>query len=385
MTNAVERTYDTLFTKNFIPWKFHPRFSDFEPTLSSNSTYVKSITLYQNASDPATIVKSTGSVDESYTLDMLANGEVTITAASSIGLLYGLTTLTQLFYECNGGGVYTTLAPVHITDAPKFPWRGLNVDTSRTFKPMSDMYAMVDALSYNKMNRLHWHVTDAQSWPLEIPSMPELADKGAYASFQKYSPADVQALQEYGALLGVEVVMEIDNPGHTSSIAFAYPDLIAAFNEADWSSYAAEPPSGTLKLNSTAVYDFLEKLFDDLLPRLKPLTSYFHLGGDEVNMNAYTLDDTVGTNSSATLQPLMQKYMDRNIQQVLAAGLVPLVWEEMLLDWNLTLPSETIVQTWLSDASVAETVAKGHKALAGNCESKMYASLVTDTDWAVGR
>ena len=298
---------------------------------------------------------------------MLANGTVTISAASSIGLLYGLTTLTQLFYACSGGGVYTMLAPVHITDAPKFPWRGLNVDTARTFKPMSDMYAMIDALSYNKMNRLHWHVVDSQSWPLEIPSLPALANKGAYASFQKYSPEDVQALQEYGALLGVEVVMEFDNPGHTSAIAFAYPDLIAAFNvQPNWDSYAAEPPSGTLKLNSSAVSEFLETLFDDLFPRLKPLTSYFHLGGDEVNVNAYTLDDTVGTNATLVLQPLMQKYMDRNIQQVLDAGLTPLVWEEMLLDWNLTLPSETIVQTWLSDESVAATVAKGHMTLAGN-------------------
>jgi len=197
--------------------------------------------------------------------------------------------------------------------------------------------------------------------------MPELADKGAYVASQKYSPADVQALQEYGALLGVEVVMEIDNPGHTSSIAFSHPELIAAFNvQPNWDSYGAEPPSGTLKLNSTDVYNFLENLFDDLLPRLEPLTSYFHLGGDEVNMNAYTLDETVQSNDSAILQPLMQKYMDRNIQQVQSAGLTPLVWEEMLLDWNLTLPEDTIVQTWLSDASVAETVALGHKALAGN-------------------
>ena len=160
---------------------------------------------------------------------------------SSIGLLYGLTTLTQLFYKHTCGGVYTTMAPVEITDAPRFPWRGLNVDTSRTFKPMSDLYAMIDALSYNKMNRLHWHITDAQAWPLEIPSMPELADKGAYISFQKYSPEDVRAIQEYGALLGVEVVMEIDQPGHTSSIWFAYPELIAAFNvQPNWDDYAAE-------------------------------------------------------------------------------------------------------------------------------------------------
>ena len=368
IANAIERTYDTLFEKNFVPWVLNPRLSNFEPTHTNSSVYVKSIVLHQTAADPANIKKPlVGDVDESYTLSMLAAGEVSIIAASSIGLLYGLTSLTQLFFECPGGGVYTKLAPVHIEDAPKFPWRGLNIDTSRTFKPMSDMYAMIDALSYNKMNRLHWHITDGQSWPLEIPALPLLASKGAYATFQTYSPADVLALQEYGALLGVSLIIEIDQPGHTSYIALAYPDLIAAFNvQPNWNDYAAEPPSGTLKLNSTAVSTFLETLFDDLLPRLKPYTSYFHLGGDEVNLNAYNLDPTVASNDTAVLQPLMQKFMDRNTAQLQAAGFTPLVWEEMLLTWNLTLPASTIIQTWLSDASVAAVVATGHRALVGN-------------------
>jgi hexosaminidase len=232
---------------------------------------------------------------------------------------------------------------------------------------MSQLYAMIDALSYNKMNRLHWHVTDAQSWPLEVPAIPDLADKGVYEASQRYSTDDVKNLQEYGSLLGVEVAMEIDNPGHTSSIHFTDPDLITAFNQQpDWTNYCAEPPCGSLKLNSTKVYDFLDKLFDDLLPRLQPLTSYFHLGGDEVNKNAYLLDDTVRSNESSVLQPLMQKYMDRNMKQVQEYGLTPLVWEEMLLDWNLTLPKETIVQTWQSDQAVADVTAKGYQALVGN-------------------
>lgn len=368
VANAVERTYDTLFNKNFVPWMFHPRFSNYEPPEHSKKTYVKSIVLQQNASDPAGIEKPiTGSVDESYTLVVTADGQVTVSAASSIGLLYGLTTFTQLFFEHSSGGVYTKLAPVHIEDRPTFPWRGLNVDTARTFKPLALLKRTIDALLYNKMNRLHWHVTDSQTWPLEIPALPELANKGAYTATQKYSPADVVELQQYGALLGVEVVIEIDNPGHTSSIAFSHPDLIAAFNvQPKWDDYAGEPPSGTLKLNSTAVSDFLQTLFDDLLPRVKPHSSYFHLGGDEVNANAYTLDETVGTNASAVLQPLMQQYMDRNVAQVIGAGLTPLVWEEMLLDWNLTLPGSTIVQTWLSDSSVASVVSQGYRALAGN-------------------
>ncbi|WPH04861.1 putative cytochrome 52A4 [Acrodontium crateriforme] len=367
VNNAIERTYDTLFNKNFVPWKFHPRFSDYEPH-NGHGQYIRSIDLVQTAADPANINKpAIGDVDESYKLSMKSNGQVTITAKSSIGLLYGLTTLTQLFYEHTNGQVYSPLAPVEISDAPKFPWRGINLDSSRTFKPLPDIFKLIDAMAYNKMNRLHWHITDAQAWPLEVSSMPELADKGAYVAFQKYSQDDVKKVQEYGSVVGVNVFMEFDNPGHTSSIAFSHPDLIAAFNhQPDWNTYCAEPPCGSLKLNSPAVYSFLEKLFNTIIPQFKPLTSYFHLGGDEVNMNAYLLDDTVKSNSSAVLQPLMQKYMNRNMKQVKAAGMTPLVWEEMLLDWNLTMPKDTIVQTWLSDESVAAVVNKGYRALVGN-------------------
>lgn len=371
MVNAIERTVDTLFKKNIYPWKFYPRNSDWEPAVpTSSSPYIQSIKLQQTKADPANIMKPVvGEVDESYKLSLTSSGDVVITAASSIGLLYGLTTLTQLFFSHSCGGVYTNLAPVEVQDQPKFPWRGLNIDTSRAFKPMEDMYSMIDALSYNKMNRMHWHITDAQAWPLEIPTIPELTAKGAYAPFQIYSVADVKSLQEYGALIGVEVVMEVDQPGHTSSIAYAYPELITAFNvQPDWTNYCSEPPCGSLKLNDSAVPAFLQKLFDDLLPRLKPLASYFHLGGDEVNYNAYTLDNTVGTNKSSVIQPLLQKFMDRNQNQLKSEGFTPLVWEEMLLDYNLTLPKDTIIQTWLSDQSVAEAVKRGYRALAGNYE-----------------
>lgn len=368
VANAIQRTRDTIFEKGFVPWKFNPRFSSFEPDSSGDKALVHTIALKQNGSDSEDILKAmTGDVDESYTLTLSEDGEATITAASSIGLAHGLTTFTQLFYKHTAGGAYTNLAPVTISDAPLFPWRGLNVDTSRTFKPLADMYRTIDALAYSKFNRLHWHITDSQAWPLEIPSMPDLAGKGAYAAFQIYSPEDVRAVQEYGALLGVQVVLEIDQPGHTASIWHSRPELIAAFEQLpNWDTYAAEPPSGTLKLNSSAVDDFLEALFDDLLPRLKPLAAYFHLGGDEVNKNSYNLDDTVRSNESAVLQPLMQAFMDRNMAQVTGAGFVPLVWEEMLLDWNLTLPANTIVQSWQSDANVAAVAAQGHRVLAGN-------------------
>ncbi|KAG9574840.1 putative cytochrome 52A4, partial [Aureobasidium melanogenum] len=367
ISTAIKSTTQTLFEQNFVPWKFHPRHSDFEPATNASCTYIKTVYLKQTDADPANVTKPlAGNVDESYSVSIATNGQATITASSSIGIAHGLTTFTQLFYKHSSGGVYTPYAPVNITDAPKFQHRGLNMDVSRVWYAPADIIRMIDALAYNKFNRLHLHITDAQSWPIEIPALPMLAEKGSYREGLTYSPQTMAYIQDYGASRGVEVILEIDMPGHTSSIAYSYPELIAAFNEKDWSAYAAEPPSGTLKLNSSAVAEFLDTLFEDLLPRVLPYSSYFHTGGDEVNVNAYNLDDTVRSNDTAILQPLMQAFVDRAHAKVRAAGLTPIAWEEMLLTWNLTLGSDVVIQTWQSDEAVAQTVSKGHKALVGN-------------------
>lgn len=170
----------------------------------------------------------------------------------------------------------------------------------------------------------------------------------------------------YGNMLGIETAIEIDMPGHTSSIWFSHPELITAFNAQPYSTYCAEPPCGSLKLNDSAVYSFLDTMFDDLFPRISEYSAYFHSGGDEVNFNAYLLDDTVKSNDTAVLQPLMQTFIDHVHGKIRAAGLTPIVWEEMLLTYNLTMGSDVMVNCWLSDESVAQTVAKGHRAIVGN-------------------
>jgi hexosaminidase len=217
------------------------------------------------------------------------------------------------------------------------------------------------------MNRLHLHATDSQSWPLEIPSLPSLAKKGAYHPTLIYTARDFRDIQHHASLQGIQLITEIDMPGHTSSIFHSLPSLIAAFNQyPNWATYAAEPPSGTLKLNSSAVTSFLDTLFADLMPRVAPYTNYFHTGGDEVNLNAYALDDTVNSSAVDVLQPLMQRFVSANHDRVRAAGLTPIVWEEMLLQWNLTLGGDVIVQSWRSDDAVAQIVNRGHKVLVGN-------------------
>ncbi|KAH7064271.1 glycoside hydrolase superfamily [Paraphoma chrysanthemicola] len=365
---AIRSSWKTIFKQNLYPWKFHPRDWE-EPSPTNSATSVSEVNIRLLANDPPDVAKSrAGEVDESYSLELKVDGKATITANSSVGIARGLNSFTQLFYaHSDGKHVYTPYVPVTIRDAPKFEHRGINLDVSRNYFSVSDIKRQIDAIAYNKMNRFHLHVTDSQSWPLEIPTLPELSAKGAYRPDLVYTAKNFADIQHYAAIQGVELITEIDMPGHTSVIHYSFPDLIAAFNiQPDWDTYAAEPPSGTLKLNSTAVYDFLETLFNDLLPRVSPYSSYFHTGGDEVNKNAYNLDDTVKSNDPAILQPLMQKFVDRNHDQVRAAGLTPVVWEEMLLEWNVTLGDDVIVQSWRSDEAVAEIVSKGHKALVGN-------------------
>ncbi len=369
MEAAIRRAQDRIFTDQFIPWKFHLRNTDFEPSSSAPKTYINSVSVQQNATDPVNVHKPlAGAVDESYTLSISTDGRVSITSVSSIGILYALETFTQLFYQHSGNaGVYTPYAPVTIVDSPKFPHRGLNLDVARNYYSPSDIMRTLDALSWNKFNRLHLHLTDAQSWPVDIPALPELSLKGAYMKGLSYSPEVLADILQYGTDRGVEVIIEFDMPGHTSSIGLSHPELITAFNiQPDWPTYAAEPPSGQLKLNDSAVYAFLDKLWADFLPRVYPYSAYFHTGGDEVNANAYLLDEGVRSNVSSVLQPLLQRFLDYNHAKVRAAGLTPMVWEEQLLQWNLTLGSDVVVQTWQSDEAVAQTVANGHKALAGN-------------------
>lgn len=365
--NAIRAAWTTVFKHGFYPWRFHPR--NWDEPMPGKDAYIDHVDIRLLAPDTSDVATAlAGEVDESYTLSVTESGIASIAANSSIGIARGLTTFTQLFFQhSDGEHFYTPLAPVTVADAPQFEHRGINLDVSRNFIPVADIKRQIDAAAYTKMNRLHLHATDSQSWPLEIPSLPDLARKGAYRPDYIYTTADFADLQRYAALQGIQLITEIDMPGHTSSIWYSAPDLIAAYNQQpDWSTYAAEPPSGTLKLNSTAVSTFLDTLFADLMPRVAPYTAYFHTGGDEVNLNAYTLDNTVNSSSSTVLQPLMQAFVSANHERVRAQGLAPIVWEEMLLMWNLTLGPDVIVQSWQSDAAVLSIVEAGHKALVGN-------------------
>jgi hexosaminidase len=232
VTDAIKRAKKNLFKEGLVPWKLVPRneLSSFEPSLNASKKYITSLAITQTGTENSTSFKpQDGQVDESYNLTITADGQAFITSPSAYGVLHGLSSFVQLFYKhsAKGAGIYTNLAPVEICDAPKFAHRGLNMDVARNWYPVESIERTIDALAFNKFNRLHLHVTDAQSWPLEIPAIPELADKGAYSSGLSYSPSDVKSLQEYAQARGIEVIIEIDMPGHTTSIGLAFPELMA--------------------------------------------------------------------------------------------------------------------------------------------------------------
>jgi hexosaminidase len=231
-------------------------------------------------------------------------------------------------------------------------------------------------MAFNKFNRLHLHVTDAQSWPLEIESLPNLASKGAYAPELTYSSTVLKELQVSAADRGIELYLELDMPGHTASIGHAFPELIAAFNkQPDWGSWGASPPSGTLKLNSGKVNDFIDVLFHDLLPRIGKFNTHFHTGGDEVNLLAYSEDETVNSTKFQIIRPHLQDFIDRIHGKLRAAGITPIVWQEMALDWNLALDKRVIVQAWQDSSAVDLLTRSGHQVIVGTNDFWVGASI----------
>lgn len=366
VTGGVCRAMNAILHQGFVPWKLYARnaVKDREPSADKAKTLITELEITQTGTDDASTWKPVGgSVDESYSLSVDLAGSAKIEAVSAVGVLRALETFTQLFYQHTKGGVYTQLAPVIIEDAPKFPHRGILFDVARDFFPVNSILKTLDAMAQNKLNRLHIHATDSQSWPLEIPAMPDLTKNGAYAPVAIYTPDDIANIQAYAIQRGIEVIFEIDTPGHIGIVAETYPDIITAWGAQPWTNYCAEPPCGQFRLNESKVDDFLDELMDDLLPRLSPYSAYFHTGGDEVNFNAYWLDPTVNTNDSSVIIPLLQNFTDKNHARIRKAGLIPLVWEEIPKNYNVTIGDDVVVQSWLGDGAVQLLTSQGHQVI----------------------
>ena len=209
--------------------------------------------------------------DEGYNLTIAASGSSgsVLTASSIYGALHGLESLSQLV-ERSTHAILNV--PVAIEDRPRFGYRGLLVDTGRHFLPLSFLKHVVDGLAANKLNVMHWHIVDFQSWPCNSSTFPALAGKGAYSPAAVFSPADMRELVAYAKARGVRVMPEWDVPGH-SAIGYAFPELMAC---------ASGPNQiGVLDPTQDAVYSMLNQFFTEMMTIFTD--DYVFLGGDEVN------------------------------------------------------------------------------------------------------
>ncbi|KAJ3997919.1 N-acetylhexosaminidase [Lentinula boryana] len=299
---------------------------------------------------------------EGYSLTVPEDGSAaTIKANSTLGLFRGLTTFGQLWYDLSNT-TYTVEAPITITDSPVYPYRGFMLDTARNYFPVSDILRTLDAMSWVKMTTFHWHMVDSQSFPLEVPEFPQLSAKGAYGSSLVYSTDDVQNIISYAAARGIDVLPEIDTPGHTAVIAQAYPEHVACPGATPWATYANEPPAGQLRFANADTTNFTASLISSVSSRFPG--KYFSTGGDELNTECYAIDDSTQADLNATGKTLEQALdaFTQSVHGVLEnSGKTPVVWEEMVLDFNLTLSNNTIVMVWISSADAAAVADKGFR------------------------
>ena len=194
-------------------------------------------------------------------------GRCEVHARTTVGAMYGLTTLAQAV-EGSPGRRLLLGAPLEIHDAPRFPHRGLLLDTARHFLPLAVLLRAIDAMSRAKMNVLHWHLSDAQSFPLQSRRFPELAKKAAYAfPAATFEAADVKRLLSFARSRGVRVLPEFDVPGH-GAWGKAFPELMAC--------------PDTLDPTSDSVYAFLAAFLEEV-STLFERPSLIFLGGDEVS------------------------------------------------------------------------------------------------------
>ncbi|KAI8483891.1 hypothetical protein Bbelb_384180 [Branchiostoma belcheri] len=208
---------------------------------------------------------------ENYELTVSREG-VKLKADSVWGALRGLETFSQLIYR--GEHDLYTVNRTDIQDFPRFPHRGVLLDTSRHFVPVKYILQNLDAMAFNKFNVFHWHIVDDPSFPYESVTFPELSKKGAFhPDTHVYTQKDVRTILEYARLRGIRVMPEFDTPGHTLSWRHGQPGLLTTCYTKSGKHRGAFNPV------HEATYQFMGKL-------LKELKDVFpdqlvHLGGDE--------------------------------------------------------------------------------------------------------
>jgi len=296
------------------------------------------------------------STDDSYNVTVVS-GSVTIIAPTVFGAMHGLETLSQLIEYDALTMTYSIYASTTIVDKARFPWRGMLIDTARHYLKMETLYRMIDTLSYNKMNVLHWHTVDAQSFPIKSNSYP-LLETAAWFPTAVYSPSDVSAIVSYAKDRGVRVIPEFDVPGHAYSWGVGYPELTVSCPRYE-SNINNIPLDPTLDFT----YEVIDGLFSDM-SQIFP-DEYFHIGGDEVVFGCWETNANVSAWMKAMGFTSLQTedYFCKKVEAILAKlDKTPMVWQEIFED-GITIPSNAVVEAWMDKGTLGSIINAGYRGL----------------------
>jgi hexosaminidase len=290
---------------------------------------------------------------------------VKIEAETPAGVFYGTQTLLQLLPPVIEGES-ASIPAVTITDQPRFAHRAAMLDVARHFFAVDDVKRVIDLMAGYKLNRLHLHLTDDQGWRIEIQSWPELTAIGGQTAVGGgeggfYTQADYAEIVAYAAERFIEVIPEIDMPGHTNA-------ALASYAELNCDGVARQPYTGTevgfssLCIDKEITYQFV----DDVIRELAALTpgKYIHIGGDE---------------SHATSEEDYREFIGRVQQIVQAHGKEAIGWEEIA---QTPLEDGTVAQHWFSDYA-ADAVAQGAMVILSPA-SKIYIDQKYDEQTPLG-
>jgi hexosaminidase len=308
--------------------------------------------------------------DESYVLEVTTTG-AKLSAPTPLGAIHGLQTFLQLVEVSPGGFA----APaVTIQDKPRFPWRGLMIDSARHFIPLDVIRRNIDGMEAVKMNVFHWHLSENQGFRVESKKFPKLHEMGSGGLY--YTQEEMRDLIAYARDRGIRVVPEFDMPGHSTAWFVGHPELASGKGpyeiERTWGIFdpAMDP-------TNEKVYKFLDDLIGEMA-RIFP-DHYFHIGGDEVNGKEWDANPKIqafmkvhGLKNNQALQA----YFSGRVQKLVTKhGKAVVGWDEVLVEG---VPKDIVIQSWRGQASLAQAAKLGYRGILSN-------GYYLDLGWSAAR
>ena len=296
--------------------------------------------------------------DESYTLDVTPAG-AKLHAANPLGALRGLQTFLQLIAITPDG---FSVPAIHIEDRPRFPWRGLMIDSARHFIPLDVIKRNLDGMEAVKMNVFHWHLSENQGFRAESRKFPKLHEQGSDGLF--YTQEEIRDLIDYARDRGIRVVPEFDMPGHSTAWFAGYPELASGSGP-----YAIERQWGifdpSMDPTDEKIYKFLGEFIGEMA-KLFP-DQFFHIGGDEVNgkewdanpkIQAFKKSHKIKDNAG------LQAYFSGRVQDLVTKHKkTPVGWDEVLVPG---VPKSIVIQSWRGVDSLAAAAKDGYRGILSN-------------------